>query len=187
MHAVADITEWLQLQERCEVPDLRPVFEQLYTEIKRIAQARVAQLPRGHTLGATALVNETFLKLMGTEHLSLTGRRHFFTCAALAMRQILVDHARIAHAQKRGAGLERVTLGAEDVPAPEIGMVDLDEALDDLDRINAGLRELVELRYFTGLTMPQIAELRSVSLRTVARDWERARSLLQVRLGGDGF
>lgn len=187
MQAVADITEWLQLQEGREVPDLRPVFEQLYAELKRIAQARVAHLPRGQTLGATALVNETFLKLMGAERLSLTGRRHFFTCAALAMRQILVDHARIAHAQKRGADLERVTLGAEDVPAPEIGLVDLDQALEDLHRINADLRELVELRYFAGLTMPQIAELRGVSQRTVARDWERARSLLQVRLSADGF
>ena len=66
-------------------------------------------------------------------------------------------------------------------------MTDLDQALDDLDRINPELRELVELRYFAGLSMPQIAELRGVSLRTVARDWERARSLLQIGLGADGF
>ena len=184
---MADITEWLQLQEGRENPDLRPVFEQLYSELKRIAQARVAGLPRGHTLGATALVNETFLKLTGAERLSLTGRRHFFTCAALAMRQILVDHARIANAQKRGAGLDRVTLGGADAAAPGVGMTDLDQALDDLDRINPELRELVELRYFAGLSMPQIAELRGVSLRTVARDWERARSLLQIGLGADGF
>lgn len=184
---MAEITELLRAQEGRDAPDLGPVFERLYADLKRIAHARVGQLRPGDTLGATALVHEAFLKLSGADRLSLTNQRHFFTCAALAMRQILVDNARIAHAEKRGADLEHITLGHCDAEAPAVGLPDLDLALDDLDRINPDLRELVELRYFAGLSMPAIAELRSVSLRTVARDWERARSLLQVRLSADGL
>lgn len=184
---MTEITELLQAQEGRESPDLSAVFERLYADLKRIAISRVGQLGPGQTLGATALVHEAFLKLAGAEQLSLTNRRHFFTCAALAMRQILVDHARIANADKRGAGLQQVTLGDCDAEAPAAGMTNLDQALDDLDRINPELRELVELRYFAGLSMPEIAELREVSLRTIARDWERARSLLQVRLSADGL
>ncbi|MGB0134277.1 ECF-type sigma factor [Dokdonella sp.] len=184
---MAEITELLRAQEGREAPDLGPVFERLYADLKRIARARVGQLCSGDTLGATALVHEAFLKLSGSDQLSLTNRRHFFTCAALAMRQILVDNARSANAEKRGAGLEQVTLGHCDAEAPAVGLPDLDLALDDLDRINPELRELVELRYFAGLSMPVIAELRGVSLRTVTRDWERARSLLQLRLSADGL
>jgi RNA polymerase sigma factor (TIGR02999 family) len=184
---MAEITELLKAQDGRDAPDLGPVFERLYADLKRIARARVGQLGPGDTLGATALVHEAFLKLASAEGLSLSNRRHFFTCAALAMRQILVDNARVANAGKRGAGLERVTLGHCDAAAPAVGLPDLDLALDDLDRINPDLRELVELRYFAGLSMPAIAELREVSLRTVARDWERARSLLQVRLSADGL
>lgn len=184
---VSEITELLKAQDGAERPDLSPVFERLYADLKRIAIARARSAGPGATLGATVLVNEVFLKLAGTERLSLTNRRHFFTCAALAMRQILVDNARAAQAEKRGGGLERVTLGSSDAVAPDIDVRDLDSALDDLERINPDLRELVELRYFAGLSMPAIAELRGVSLRTIAREWERARSMLQVRLSPDGL
>ena len=184
---MSEITELLRVQEGEAAPDLAPVFERLYADLKRIAIARAGSVGQGATLGATALVHEAFLKLAGTERLSLTNRRHFFTCAALAMRQILVDNARAAHAEKRGGGLERVTLGSSDARAPDVDLFELDAALEDLGRINPDLRELIELRYFAGLSMPAIAELRNVSVRTLAREWQRARSMLQVRLTADGF
>ncbi len=184
---VSEITELLQAQAGRESPDLAPVFECLYPDLKRIALSRVGQLAPGRSVGATELVHEAFLKLAGAEHLSLENRRHFFTCAALAMRQILVDQAREAQAEKRGAGMQQVTLGESVAAAPSAGLTDLDLALDDLDKINPELRELVELRYFAGLSLPAIAALREVSARTVSRDWERARALLEVRLSADGL
>lgn len=184
---MTEITELLQAQEGRRTPDLGPVFESLYPDLKRIALSRVRQLAPGRSVGATELVHEAFLKLAGAEQLSLESRRHFFTCAALAMRQILVDQARQAQAEKRGAGLQQVTLGESVAAAPAVGLTDLDLALDDLDRINPQLRELVELRFFAGLSLPAIAAMRGISPRTVSRDWERARALLEVRLSADGL
>ncbi|MEZ5463213.1 ECF-type sigma factor [Dokdonella sp.] len=184
---MTEITELLRAQEGSQTPDLGPVFQQLYSDLKRIALARVGQLASTNSLGATELVNEAFIKLAGAEKLSLENRRHFFTCAALAMRQILVDQARLAQADKRNAGLQQVTLGDGEVQASAAGLSDLDLALDDLERIDPELRRLVELRYFAGLSLPAIAELRSVSARTVSRDWERARAFLKVRLSADGL
>jgi RNA polymerase sigma factor (TIGR02999 family) len=180
---MSDITELLAAQGG---PDLAAVFDRLYADLRRIAVARVADLGPGVTLNPTSLVHEAFLKLIGAERLTLENRKHFFACAAKAMRQILIDRGRIAGAEKRGAGLERITLERCEAEAEPPALFDLDRALNDLDQIDPALRELVELRYFAGLSMPQIAELQGVSLRTAGRDWERARALLRVRLDPDG-
>ncbi len=182
-----EITELLAEREDRGGPDLAAVFDRLYGDLKRIAIARVAMLGPDETLSATGLVHEAYLKLVGAQQLSLTNRKHFFACAAQAMRQIVIDRSRIAHADKRGEGMERVTLDGCDAVAEESDLLDIDRALDELNQIDPGLRELVELRYFAGLAMPEIAELRGVSLRTMARDWDRARALLRVRLGQDGL
>lgn len=182
--AMTDITELLNVGKG---PDLAAVFARLYIDLKHIAIARVAALGPAQTLSATALVHETYLKLVGAERLSIENRKHFFTSAARVMRQILIDHARGANAGKRGAGLEHITLERCEAQADPPDLLDLDRALDDLERIEPDLRELVELRYFAGLALPAIAELRGISLRTAARDWERARSLLLVSLDADGL
>ncbi len=159
---------------------LHQVFEQLHGELKRIAVQRLSQAS-GNTLTPTVLVNELFLKLSGSETLTLNDRRHFFACAATAMRQIMVDAARAAKADKRGGQLVFVTLteGAAD-DDPEI--IDLDQAMDELELVNPGLRELVDLRFFAGLPMEQIAELRETSLRSLHREWARARAFLHAQL-----
>lgn len=166
-------------------PDLAAVFERLYADLKHIALARVSSLGPEQTLGATGLVHEAYLKLVGAEQLSLNNRKHFFACAARAMRQILIDRARVAGADKRGAGLDRVTIERCDEHAAAPDLIDLDRALNDVEQIDPSLRELIELRYFAGLALPAIAELRGVSLRTMGREWDRARTLLRLRLEDD--
>ncbi len=183
---MSDITALLTANAERDHPDLAAVFERLYADLKQIAITRVAELGPEQTLTPTGLVHEAYLKLVGAEKLSLSNRKHFFACAARAMRQILIDRSRIAHAEKRGAGFRRITLESCDAEAALPPLFDLDRALDDLDQIDPALRELVELRYFAGLALPAIAELRGVSLRTAGRDWERARALLKLRLDPDG-
>ena len=184
---MTDITELLTAGDGHDGPDLAAVFERVYGDLKHIAIARVAGLGPAQTLSATALVHEAYLKLVGAQRLTLANRKHFFTSAARAMRQILIDRNRIAQAEKRGAGLQRITLGDCEAVTDENDLHDIDRALGELEQIDSELRELAEMRYFTGLSLPQIAELRDVSLRTVARDWERARSLLLVSLDPDGL
>ena len=185
-HAMPEITELLSDRDGQSGPDLAAVFDRLYVDLKRIAIARVAASGPDDTLSATGLVHEAYLKLVGASQLSLSNRKHFFACAARAMRQIVIDRSRIAHAEKRGDGLERVTLDGCDAIAEELNLLDLDNALDEVEQIDPSLRELVELRFFAGLSMPEIAELSGVSLRTAARDWERARTLLRLRMQADG-
>lgn len=182
---MAEITTLLAGGSESGEPDLAAVFDRLYGELKRIAIARVAELGARDTLSATGLVHEAYLKLVQADQLSLNSRKHFFACAARAMRQILIDRSRSAYAEKRGGDLERVTLSRCDAEAATPALLDLDNALNDLDQIDPSLRELVELRYFAGLSLAAIAELRDISLRTAARDWERARTLLQLRLDAD--
>lgn len=182
---MSEITELLD-RDGSAPPDLAAVFDRLYDQLKRIAIARMAAQAPGQTLSATGLVHEAYLKLAGAERLSLENRRHFFTCAAKAMRQILIDRERGARTGKRGAGLERITLADFEDAAQPPDLIDLDQALDDLERIDPALRELVELRYFGGLSLEQVGELRGLSLRTMGREWQRARTLLRLRLEADG-
>ena len=182
---MSEITALLAGTGRGDKPDLSAVFDQLYVDLKRIAIARVGELGPNDTLTPTGLVHEAYLKLIAAEQLPLTSRKHFFACAARAMRQILIDRSRGAQAEKRGGGLERVTLSRCDAEPQAPALLDLDRALNDLEQIDPSLRELVELRYFAGLPLSAIAELWGVSLRTAARDWERARTLLQLRLEPD--
>lgn len=184
---MSDITDLLRVGEQGSAPELGAVFDRLYVEIKRIAHARLGALGPKQTLSATELVHEAFLKLVDARRLTLSNRRHFFACAASVMRQILVDRRRAASADKRGGGQQLATLDGCDAVAEPVDLLDLDRALEGVQLVNPALRELVELRFFAGLTVEEIAALREQSTRTVARDWERARSLLQAGLASDGF
>jgi RNA polymerase sigma factor (TIGR02999 family) len=136
------------------------------------------------TLSPTELVHEAFVRLVGARRLELADRRHFFACAARSMRMIIIDHARRSSAKKRGGEAVRVTW-TEGLPVPEQAgreVLDLGRALDELDQVNPRAREVVDLRFFAGLTAAQTAELMDVSVRTVNREWEKARAFLYARM-----
>lgn len=182
---MTEITELLRAAQSGDNASLDAVFARVYADLRSLAAARLASQPGENTLSATALVHEAYLKLSTAQALNMLDRHHFFACAARAMRQILVDRARARGADKRGAGSEPVTLShvdRESAFSDSPALLDVDAALDRLDEIDPALRQLVEMRVFAGLTLVQIAEIGERSLRTVNRDWQRARALLLTQL-----
>ena len=168
---------------------LEGLFSQVYGELKRIARRQLVS-SNAPTLNTTALVHETYLKLWHPEGRALQGRVHFFALAAKAMRQIVMDHARRRLTGKRGGGeLDLVDLeDAFDVADGKLSPDDLvviDRALTLLEKDEPELADLVELRFFGGLALPEIALLRDVSERTLSRDWRRAKAQLYVQLHPD--
>ena len=178
---MAEITQLLREARDGDAAKLNAVFETVYPELKRLAAAASSRHP-GPPMTATALVHSTYLKLIQADAIDIRDRRHFFNCAARAMRQILVDHFRARSSDKRGGGLHRVTLPYESPASSPESWIDLDMALDALNEIDPDLRELVEFRFFAGLTEGQLAELRGCSMRTIQRAWRRARALLYAML-----
>jgi RNA polymerase sigma factor (TIGR02999 family) len=169
-----------------EVTDTRTLddlFSAAYEELRRLA-ASVRRNDPGATLSPTALVNEAWLKLRQSPHVAHTSRLHFTRIAARAMRQVLIEAARQRHADKRGAGAALVTFDDEMQPsvngADEI--IALDEALQDLARIQPRQAILVESRFFGGLDVAETAELLSISESTVLRDWRAAKAWLAHEL-----
>lgn len=161
----------------------------LHDELRHLALAQLARQRAGHTLQPTALANEAWLRLFGEAQPRFEGRREFFSLASSAMRAVLVDHARSHGAAKRGGGRERISLSvsfAQDqaVERPErvLDLLDLEDALAELETVDADLVRLIELRFFGGLSHAAIAETLEVSERTVERRWRLARAWLVERL-----
>lgn len=157
----------------------------VYDELRRLATARLAHEPAGQTLQATALVHEAYLRLLGSEEPSeWDSRGHFFAAAAEAMRRILVDAARRKKRLKHGGELVRRDVAEIEVAAPEIheDLVALDEALTKLAAADPQAAELVQLRYFAGLTLPEAARILDISPRTADRLWAYARAWLHQEL-----
>ena len=159
---------------------LDKLFPLVHSELRRIAQRQMSQERPGHTLQATALVNEAYLKLTGQQGFDWQNRAHFFAVCAQVMRHILIDHARAHARDKRGGGAVKVSLNdalvvAEDQAAHFIA---LDEALRVLERLDPQKSKIVELRYFGGLSIEEAAEVLNVSPRTVRREWQRAKAWL---------
>lgn len=157
----------------------------VYRELRRLAASALRVERPGHTLNPTALVHEAYIKLLGQHRTRWQNRAHFFAVAARVMRRILVDHARRRGAQKRGAGtiprgLEDLTGAREEDPET---LLALHLALDRLEEVGARPAQIVELRYFGGMSTDEIAELLGVSARTVGRDWRFARAWLRRELG----
>ena len=157
------------------------LFQQVYDELRRRAQARIDAEPGVVTVSATGLVHEVYLKLIDGG--DWADRSHFTAVAARAMRQILTDRARARSAAKRGGRARPVTLDAEvaglaDTPSEEVLAVD--QALEVLAQRDARLAQLVELRFFGGLEVAEAAEVLGVSARTAARDWARAKAHLHA-------
>ncbi|MGH9318368.1 MAG: sigma-70 family RNA polymerase sigma factor [Vicinamibacteria bacterium] len=166
---------------RDALDDLVPA---VYSELRRLAKAKLAKERSGHTLQPTALVNEAFLRLGSYQRISFQDRAHFFAVAARIMRRILVDHARKRRAAKRGGPARQVTLSESRLPGKpmNVDLIALDEALARLEKKDRRQCEIVEMRYFGGLDDEEIAEVLGTSVPTVKRDWRVAKLWLRRAL-----
>jgi RNA polymerase sigma factor (TIGR02999 family) len=164
--------------------ELLPV---LYEELRRLAAVLTTRLSPGQTLQPTALVHEAYLRLVRGQDPGWEGRRHFFGAAAKAMREILIEQARQKASFKHGGQSQRIELaeGLVWIEPPSGNMIALDEAIQELHSEDPHLAELVQLRYYTGLSVEQTAGVLGVSVSTLKRDWRYARAWLARRLGED--
>jgi len=163
------------------------IYPVVYDELRRRAHWLLARERPDHTLSTTALVHEAYVRLADQTQLTWEDRAHFCAIAARAMRQILVDFARRRKAEKRGGGVERLRLDENElaVTVQSTMVLDLDEALTRLGQIDERMAGVVESRFFGGMTEKEIAEVVGVSVRTIRRDWVRARAWLYKELYPD--
>lgn len=156
------------------------LFPLLYEELRRIAHRQLSGERDGHTLCTTALVHETYVKLADQTRALFSSRAHFLSVAALAMRRILVTHARKVRADKRGGQWKRLDLDQVDIPVDDRAdaLVELDGALDRLAQLNPRLSRIVECRFFGGMSEEETASALGVTSRTIRRDWVKAKGWL---------
>ena len=163
------------------------LFEHVYGELRRLARAQLRRRS-GNTMQTTELVHEAYLRLFDDRRVSAADRVHFLSLAARAMRQILVEHFRARRADKRGGGAVHAEIDAIQVAALERGdtLLAIDDALEQLADRDARLGQVVEWKFFGGMTEPEIATALGVSVRTVSNDWRRARAWLTIALEDGG-
>lgn len=178
------VTQLLQGLDLSDPAQADRLLRLVYDELRRLAGAQMRGERADHTLQATELVHEAYIRLVDSSDLTWESRGHFFGTAARAMRQILVDHARRRDAAKRGGGADRVTLDADAgwEEAVRADILDLHRALEKLEARARPLAALVELRFFGGLTVEEAADCLGVSPRKAAKDWAAARLWLQREL-----
>lgn len=167
--------------------DLDRLLALVYDELRRLAQSHLHRERADHTLAATALVHEAYLRLVDQRDVAWNDRAHFFAVASTIIRRILVDHARGRNALKRGGEQRRLALSGIDLASESTGidLLELDDALGRLAAIDERQARIVELRYFGGLTVEQVAVVLDLGPRTVDRDWKCARTWLYDALGPD--
>jgi RNA polymerase sigma factor (TIGR02999 family) len=177
---MAEVTQLLAAIEQGDSQATAELLPLVYEELRRLARSRMANERAAHTLSATALVHEAYLRLVGANDKHWNSRGHFFMAAAEAMRRILVENARRKRQVGRGGNRQRVPLDDVDIAmdAPSDDVVALDESLTRLEVHDAAAAQLVKLRYFAGMTMPEAAEALGMSLRTAERNWTYARTWL---------
>ncbi len=160
----------------------------LYSELRRLAQGLLRHERGDHTLQATALVHEAYVRLVGQRSVGFHDRAEFFRAAATAMRRVLVDHARTRGRRKRGGDARRTSLDdlVAELEHRSADLVALDEALEELSEIDATKARLVELRFFAGLSVNETAEVLGLSVRTAERHWTLARAWLHDALSAEG-
>ncbi len=180
---MGEVTELIALARDGDRRASERLFAQVYRDLHRLA---ARQLGRGNkAMQATSLVHEAYFRLAGTDALALNDRVHFFAVAARAMRQLVIDRARSRQAEKRGGGRD---VALDDVRAELLGVEQnadvfaLAQALEQLGALDPGLAQLVDLRFFAGLELPEIAELTKRSERSLKRDWRKARAFLHAQL-----
>ncbi len=183
---MSDVTRILSAIERGDAKATEELLPLVYEELRLLAAQKLSHEPPGQTLQATALVHEVYLRLVGDDPQNWENRGHFFAAAAEAMRRILVERARHRHSAKHGGSLQRVALDEAILsgPDPQEDILALDEALQRLAHEDERLAEVVQLRYFAGLTLSQIAEVMGVTRRTVDRHWALGRAWLYQELKG---
>lgn len=176
MDSSPSLTDLLAKWRAGDQDSLRHVFPLVYSELKRLARSRLRSERPNHTLQSTALVHEAYLRLLKSDQNQFANRDHLLAVAALLMRQILVDHARQRNAAKRDGGymitLNDLNVGAK---SEDVNIVALDEALQELARLDPQQSRVVELRYFGGLSIEETARALEVSPATVKREWASAR------------
>lgn len=183
-----DLTRWLDALRAGDAAALDEIVRVLYDELRSLARSRLRAERAEHTLSATALVNEAYLKLAAHDRIGAASRTQFMAVAANTMRRILVDYARTRKRHKRGGGvtpipLEEVEPFLSEDEADEI--LALDEAIARLAERNPRAAEVVERRFYAGLSLEEIAQLLNISVRTVRRDWVVARAWLRKEVAGE--
>ena len=180
----ADITQWLAVCREGDTAALERLLPLVYDQLHRQAMRAFSRERPGHTLQPTALVNEVYLRLADQREMKWQNRAQFFGIASQMMRRILVSHARARHAARRGGGETMITLDESLAAAPgrDVNLLALDEALQRLESIDAEKSRMVELRFFSGLSVGETAEVMGVSPRTIDRQWQTAKAWLHREL-----
>lgn len=184
---MSEVTRILSAIEQGDGQAAKQLLPLVYDELRKLAAAKLAQEKPGQTLQATALVHEAYIRLVGSDGpQAWDSRGHFFAAAAEAMRRILVDNARRKSSLKRGGNLARAELDASRIaaPCPDEELLAVHEALDRLAAVDPAAAELVKLRFFSGLTLPEAASAADVSLRTANRLWAFAKAWLHREIHG---
>jgi RNA polymerase sigma-70 factor (ECF subfamily) len=187
MSSPGQVTELLRAWNRGDQQALEQLIPLVEAELRRLARAYMVRERREHTLQPTALVNEAFLRLADAQRIRWQDRAHFLGIAARLMRRVLVDHARVRGAGKRGGGAQKVSLddALALAPEPAVDVLALDRALEGLAAVDARKAQVIELRFFGGLSVEETAEVLHVSTDTVKRDWRMAKAWLLHELKGD--
>ncbi len=178
--STAEITQWLVASKEGDTAALEKLLPLVYDELHRQALGFFSRERPGHTLQPTALVNDVYLRLVGQHDVSWKNRAQFFGVAAQMRRRILVSHARARRAGKRGGGEQRITLqeGLAAAPERDVNLLAVDEALTKLEAIDPEKSRMVELRFFSGMSVEETAEVMGVSPRTIDRQWQTAKAWL---------
>ena len=178
------ISSLIAAAERGDQASSAALFPALYAELHRMAKRELRRLAPGATLGATSVLHEAYLDISRREHLDFPDRARFMAYGARVMRGLIIDYVRRRQAQKRGAGFEITSLTGDAVErqTDHAELSRLSDALDELAAAEPSLAQIVDLKFFCGLTLAEIAALRGTSERTVQRDWQKARLLLQRSL-----
>jgi RNA polymerase sigma-70 factor, ECF subfamily len=180
----SDITGLLQELEAGQPAAMDRLVEVVYPELRRIAHRQCGYDGQSATLQCTAIVHEAWIRLAQAQHATWTDRTHFFAFASRLIRSILIDYARARNSKKRGGGIPALALIDTDaqVPPPSVDILDLNEALEELEKLDSLQGKIVELRYFSGLSISETAEATGISESTVKREWVVAKTWIRRRL-----
>jgi RNA polymerase sigma factor (TIGR02999 family) len=183
MSDVTSLTDLIHQAQSGDSAALRRIFDATYGDLRALARARLSRGGRDHVLDTTSLVHESYLRFIEAGRLRIEDRQHFLRYSSHVMRSVIVDFVRENRAKRRGGDALHVTLNSQiDAGGGELEIVRVNDALEELARHDARMAQVVEMRYFAGMTEPEIAEALGVTDRTVRRDWEKARLLLAEAL-----
>jgi RNA polymerase sigma-70 factor, ECF subfamily len=182
-----EVTRMLRAVADGDAAAAEQLFPVVYDELRALAAQQFRRERAGHTLQPTALVHQAYLALVGNERINFRARTHFFATAAKVMRQLLVDHARSRLRDKRGGGRARVPLREDQITVQcEEDILAVEEALEMLEKVDSRQAEIVELRFYGGLTVDEVAVALGISKRTVEAEWTMIRAWLRKALTGGG-